>query len=205
MDDYPERIVRRDVLVRRVADARQTGACIVLANGCFDILHAGHVRYLRGAKALGDLLIVGVNSDDQVRRLKGAGRPVTSENERAEIIASLACVDLVTIFRTQSDVEASIVRGLLEANGVFSILSSPVTHSVFPLTVNELGEVRIAVHPEDAGLLGERIPIHHVQGLPLSIPLPASRHLDTHMPGGFRYNPGGVGSQLPIYPWLGGS
>jgi ribonuclease-3 len=58
--------------------------------------------------------------------------------------------DLVTIFRTQSDVEASIVRGLLEANGVYSILSSPVTHSVFPLTVNELGEVRIAVHPEEA-------------------------------------------------------
>src|SRR5262245_32149298 len=58
--------------------------------------------------------------------------------------------DLVTIFRTHSDVEASIVRGLLEANGVFSIVSSAVTHSVFPLTVNELGEVRIAVHPEEA-------------------------------------------------------
>lgn len=63
----------------------------------------------------------------------------------------------------------------------------------------------IAIHPEDAGLLGERIPIHHIQGLPLTIPLPASRHLDAHMPGGFRYNPGGIGSQLPIYPLPGGN
>jgi rfaE bifunctional protein nucleotidyltransferase chain/domain len=97
--DDSERIVKRAELVQRVAEVRQTGARIVLANGCFDILHVGHVRYLQGAKMLGDLLIVGVNSDEQVRLLKGAGRPVTTEDERAEIVASLECVDLVTIFR----------------------------------------------------------------------------------------------------------
>ena len=108
MDDRPQRIIQRDELAHRVAELRETGASIVLANGCFDVLHVGHVRYLQGAKALGDLLIVGVNSDEQVRRLKGAGRPVTSENERAEIVASLECVDLVTIF-SEPTVEALLL------------------------------------------------------------------------------------------------
>lgn len=98
LDDHRERIIPRAGLAERVAGFRVTGMRIVLANGCFDVLHVGHVRYLQGAKALGDVLIVAVNSDEQVRRLKGPGRPVTSENERAEIVASLACVDLVTIF-----------------------------------------------------------------------------------------------------------
>ena len=99
MDKHSERIVERDELVRSVAEFRERGGSIVLANGCFDVLHVGHVRYLEGAKALADLLIVGVNSDEQVRRLKGAGRPVSSEHDRAEIVASIEFVDLVTIFR----------------------------------------------------------------------------------------------------------
>jgi len=70
----------------------------VFANGCFDILHVGHVRYLEAAKALGDLLVVGINTDAQVRALKGAGRPFVPERERAEVIASIRAVDLVTIF-----------------------------------------------------------------------------------------------------------
>src|SRR6185295_691076 len=93
-----ERIVTRSELIERVRERRLTGSKVVLANGCFDILHAGHVRYLAGAKALGDLLIVGVNSDEQVRALKGSGRPIMSETERAEIVASLEAVDFVTIF-----------------------------------------------------------------------------------------------------------
>jgi rfaE bifunctional protein nucleotidyltransferase chain/domain len=92
------RIVDRDTLVTRVQLARQAGARIVLANGCFDVLHVGHVRYLEGARALGDLLVVGINSDAQVTVLKGAGRPIMPEGERAEIAASLEVVDLVTIF-----------------------------------------------------------------------------------------------------------
>jgi rfaE bifunctional protein nucleotidyltransferase chain/domain len=91
-------ILDRDELLARIDGARRTGARIVLANGCFDVLHAGHVRYLQGARALGDLLVVGVNSDAEVRRLKGEGRPILTEQDRAELIASLESVDLVTIF-----------------------------------------------------------------------------------------------------------
>ena len=91
-------ILERDHLRAEVAARRQTGARIVLANGCFDVLHVGHVRYLQGARELGDVLVVGINSDEQVALLKGAGRPVMSERDRAEIVASLAAVDLVTIF-----------------------------------------------------------------------------------------------------------
>jgi rfaE bifunctional protein nucleotidyltransferase chain/domain len=92
------RILTREELVARVQAAQQAGARIVLANGCFDILHVGHVRYLEGARALADLLVVGVNSDRQVAALKGAGRPIMSAGERAEIVASLEAVDLVTVF-----------------------------------------------------------------------------------------------------------
>ena len=91
-------ILDRDVLVKRVSELREKGARIVLANGCFDVLHVGHTRYLKGAKELGDVLIVAVNSDEQVARLKGKGRPIVSERHRAEIVASIEAVDLVTIF-----------------------------------------------------------------------------------------------------------
>ncbi|HUQ34501.1 MAG TPA: adenylyltransferase/cytidyltransferase family protein [Pyrinomonadaceae bacterium] len=92
------RILERNRLIARVAIARKHGARIVLANGCFDVLHVGHIRYLEGAKALGDVLVVGVNTDLQVREQKGAGRPLVIERERAEIIAALRAVDFVTIF-----------------------------------------------------------------------------------------------------------
>jgi rfaE bifunctional protein nucleotidyltransferase chain/domain len=91
-------ILDRDALIAAVNEARDAGKTIVLANGCFDLLHVGHVRYLEGAKALGDVLVVGINSDAQTRRLKGAGRPFIPANERAEMIAALRAVDLVTIF-----------------------------------------------------------------------------------------------------------
>ena len=92
------RILERNRLIARVAIARKSGARVVFANGCFDLLHVGHVRYLEAAKGLGDLLVVGVNSDEQVRRLKGEGRPFVPERERAEVIASLRAVDYVTVF-----------------------------------------------------------------------------------------------------------
>lgn len=91
-------IIDRDRLIEQVNAARKNGACVVMANGCFDILHVGHVRYLEAARALGDLLIVGVNSDVQARRLKGNGRPILPQDQRAEIVASLEAVDFVTIF-----------------------------------------------------------------------------------------------------------
>ena len=74
------------------------GKKVVLANGCFDLLHVGHVRYLTAARALGDILVVAINSDGSVRQLKGEGRPLMNQEERAEIIAALACVDFVVIF-----------------------------------------------------------------------------------------------------------
>ena len=92
------RILERNRLIARVAIARKGGARVVFANGCFDLLHVGHVRYLEAAKGLGDLLVVGVNSDEQVRQLKGEGRPYVPERERAEVIASLRAVDYVTVF-----------------------------------------------------------------------------------------------------------
>lgn len=98
MPDHFAPILERIQLIERVAETRSNGAAIVLANGCFDLLHVGHIRYLAGAKALGDILIVGVNSDKQARRLKGDGRPFMPETERAELVSALRPVDFVTIF-----------------------------------------------------------------------------------------------------------
>jgi D-glycero-beta-D-manno-heptose 1-phosphate adenylyltransferase len=91
-------ILTRDELTQQIAKARDAGARIVLANGCFDVLHVGHVRYLAGARKLGDILVVGVNSDEQVAIQKGQGRPVLPALERAEILAALESVTYVTIF-----------------------------------------------------------------------------------------------------------
>jgi D-glycero-beta-D-manno-heptose 1-phosphate adenylyltransferase len=91
-------ILSREELIEHVVAAREAGAKIVFANGCFDVLHVGHVRYLAGARELGDVLIVGINSDQQVAIQKGAGRPVLPAIERAEIVAALESVTYVTIF-----------------------------------------------------------------------------------------------------------
>lgn len=92
------KIVELEELSNRCEKLRSAGKKIVATNGCFDLLHVGHVRYLQAARALGDLLVVGLNGDRSVRELKGAGRPITTQSDRAEILAALACVDLVTIF-----------------------------------------------------------------------------------------------------------
>ena len=91
-------VLTREELIQRMKAARKEGARIVLANGCFDVLHVGHVRYLAGAGELGDVLVVGINSDEQVAIQKGDGRPVLPEAERAEIVAALEPVTYVTIF-----------------------------------------------------------------------------------------------------------
>jgi D-glycero-beta-D-manno-heptose 1-phosphate adenylyltransferase len=91
-------VLERKQLGREIAKVRKNGVVIVLANGCFDLFHAGHIRYLAGAKELGDILVVGINSDEQVRLLKGEKRPYINENERAEIVSALRFVDFVTIF-----------------------------------------------------------------------------------------------------------
>ena len=85
-------------LKKILESSRWLGERIVFANGCFDILHVGHVRYLQDAKALGDLLIVGLNSDSSVRKLKGEGRPIIDQNGRAILLAALECVDYIVLF-----------------------------------------------------------------------------------------------------------
>ena len=91
-------VIARDALLRLRADWRAAGRVVVCTNGVFDLLHVGHTRYLREARALGDALIVAINSDRAVRELKGANRPVMSESERAEVLAALEAVSFVTVF-----------------------------------------------------------------------------------------------------------
>jgi rfaE bifunctional protein nucleotidyltransferase chain/domain len=112
------KILGREELKKRVAEWRSAGERIVLGNGNFDLLHVGHVRYLRGAKALGGKLVVAINSNESVRALKGAGRPVMPAEERAEIVAALGDVDAVVIF-PELDVRALIreIRPDIQAKG----------------------------------------------------------------------------------------
>jgi rfaE bifunctional protein nucleotidyltransferase chain/domain len=112
------KILDREALRRRVEEWRRAGESITLANGNFDLLHVGHIRYLRAAKDLGGKLIVAINSDPSVRALKGAGRPVMPEHERAEIVAALEVVDAVVIF-SELDVRAIIreIRPDVQAKG----------------------------------------------------------------------------------------
>jgi len=96
------RILTEREMLDALASERKAGKKVVFANGCFDVLHVGHIRYLQGAKEAADVLVVGVNGDDSVRQLKGEGRPVMPAQERAELIASIRGVDYVTIFDERS-------------------------------------------------------------------------------------------------------
>lgn len=92
------KIISMDDLAAHTRALRTAGKKLVATNGCFDLLHVGHIHYLQAARALGDVLAVGLNGDRSVRELKGAGRPITNERDRAEVLSALECVDLVTIF-----------------------------------------------------------------------------------------------------------
>jgi len=105
MREAASKIVPRDALQSSLAEHKRRGQRIVFANGCFDTLHVGHVRYLEGARAEGDILVVGVNDDSSVRNLKGSGRPVLDENARALLVGALRCVDYVVLF-SDPNVEA---------------------------------------------------------------------------------------------------
>jgi rfaE bifunctional protein nucleotidyltransferase chain/domain len=118
VNDSTQKILSRDALRGHVAEWRRNGEQIVLANGCFDFLHVGHIRYLHGAKALGGKLVVALNSDESVRELKGTERPLMPAAERAEIVASLTDVDAVVVF-DEPDVRALIteIRPDVQAKG----------------------------------------------------------------------------------------
>ena len=149
MSTHKKKILTRDELRRRVVEWRRSGERITLANGCFDLLHVGHVRYLHAAKQLGGRLVVAINSDESVRVLKGEGRPFMPAEERAEILAALADVDAIVIF-PDCDVRALIremrpeihAKGtdytadtvperdtLLECGGRIEIVGDPKNHS----------------------------------------------------------------------------
>jgi rfaE bifunctional protein nucleotidyltransferase chain/domain len=127
-----DKILRREQLHERVERWRRAGERIILGNGNFDLLHVGHVRYLRGAKELGGKLVVAINSDESVRALKGEGRPVMPAEERAEIVAALADVDAVVIF-PELDVRSLIreIRPDIQAKGTdYTIDSVPERDAV---------------------------------------------------------------------------
>ena len=92
------KIVESNVLSKELNDIRESGKQVVFTNGCFDILHVGHIRYLSAARGEGDLLVVGINSDASVREIKGDNRPIVPQDQRAEVLAALWCVDFVTLF-----------------------------------------------------------------------------------------------------------
>jgi rfaE bifunctional protein nucleotidyltransferase chain/domain len=141
------KILDRQALQRRVAEWRHEGQTVVLANGCFDLLHVGHIRYLKAAKALGGRLVVAVNSDASARRLKGEGRPLMPEQERAEIIAALENVDAVVIF-SEPDVRALVreIRPQVQAKGTDYTAENVPEHDV---VVECGGRVEIVGDPKD--------------------------------------------------------
>lgn len=115
-------LVSRELAKNIIEVAKQKENKIVFTNGCFDILHVGHVRYLRESKKLGDILIVGMNSDDSVRRLKGDSRPVNCEDDRAEVLCALECVDYVSIFDEDTPFEliSTIIPDIITKGGDYN-------------------------------------------------------------------------------------
>ena len=116
-------VLQLPALLAARAQLRQRGQRVVFTNGCFDLLHPGHVRYLQQARALGDALIVALNSDRSVRALKGPARPILNQDERAEVMAALACVDFVTIFDepTPQQIIAALLPDVLVKGGDWSL------------------------------------------------------------------------------------
>lgn len=118
MREAASKIIPRDALPTKLVEHKRRGERIVFANGCFDTLHVGHIRYLEAARQEGDLLVVGVNDDSSVRSLKGPGRPVLDESARAHLVAALRCVDYVVLF-SEPNVEALLeeLRPNIHAKG----------------------------------------------------------------------------------------
>jgi rfaE bifunctional protein nucleotidyltransferase chain/domain len=144
---FKDKIVSLERLLDDIVPIRRGGVKIILTNGCFDVLHIGHVRYLQGAKALGGYLVVAVNSDASVRRLKGHGRPILPADHRAQLVAALECVDRVIIFE-ESDVGRIIeaLRPDIHAKGTdYTEDTVPEREAVRRLG----GEVRIVGDPKD--------------------------------------------------------
>ena len=156
------RVLTRDVLAAAVASERAHGRSVALANGVFDLLHVGHVRYLEGAAQEADVLVVGINDDTSVRALKGEGRPILDDVSRAELVAALRCVDYVVVFPeltvgpllellkpdvhckgTDYTVESVPERAIVQAyGGRTAIVGDPKDHSTRDLIARVTGQAR---------------------------------------------------------------
>ena len=147
MSEHASPILERSKLISALEAEREAGKRIVLANGCFDLFHVGHARYLAGAREIGDVLVVGVNSDVQARALKGEGRPVYPATERAELIASLRSVDYVTIFDEPTVTELILaIRPDFHAKGTdYTVESVPEREVIASVG----GRVAIVGDPKD--------------------------------------------------------
>lgn len=145
--DPRERVVSLEEAVRRVEAEKCRGRTVVLANGCFDLLHVGHVRYLEGARREGEFLVVAVNSDRSVQALKGPGRPILNEQDRAELVAALRPVDLVLVFdATTVDEIIRRLRPHVHAKGTdYSIDTVPERQTLAEVG----GRVAIVGDPKD--------------------------------------------------------
>ncbi len=144
-----------------VAAARRKGESVVLGNGCFDLIHVGHIRYLRDSRRKGDLLIVALNSDSSVRRLKGRGRPILGQKDRAEILASFSFVDFITVFR-----EPNVNRIIHAIKPDVHVKGSDYTPATVPernAVLNAGGRVAIAGGPK---VRTTRDVIRYIAGLP---------------------------------------
>jgi rfaE bifunctional protein nucleotidyltransferase chain/domain len=141
------KILSLEGLLPRVEKLKRSRKTIVFANGCFDWLHVGHIRYLEGARRLGDILIVGLNSDDSVRKLKGPLRPLMPENERAEILAAISFVDYIVIFS-----EPSVERLLLRLQPDIHCKGTDYTAETVPerdVVLSYGGKIAIVGDPKD--------------------------------------------------------
>ena len=141
------RVLTETQVAALVAEARSKGLRIVFTSGIFDLLHPGHVRYLEEARALGDLLIVGLNADESVRRHKGPGRPVTPQDERAEVLSALASVDAVVVF---SEDTATDIIGRIQPDILVKRADLPADQIVGRDTVEARGG-RVVVVPVEPG------------------------------------------------------
>lgn len=141
------KLIERAEAARIIADAQAEEKTVVFVNGCFDLLHVGHIRYLQAARDLGDLLVLGLNSDASVRQLKGAARPIMPELERAEILSALECVDYIVIFG-----DTTVDRMLLELRPDIHAKGTDYTEETVPERATVLsygGRVAVVGDPKD--------------------------------------------------------
>src|SRR5213075_3123442 len=149
------KIIDMDELAERAKKLRAAGKKLVATNGCFDLLHVGHVHYLQAARALGDLLAVGLNGDRSVRELKGHGRPITAESHRAEVLAALQCIDLVTIFpQTRATQFIAAIKPAIYVKG--GDYSSETLDKEERAVLKEIG-AKIRIIPFEAGYSTSRL------------------------------------------------